>query len=58
MCEIYANINSLLIHGKTNFLNLIRELVGEEFYEYIMNDHNSDRIPDYVPDDGSRKKAV
>ena len=58
MCEIYANINSLLIHGKTNFLNLIRELFGEELYEYIMNDHNSDRIPDYVPDDGSRKKAV
>ena len=58
MKEIYVNVNSLLIHGKTNFLDLTRELVEEEFYEYIMHDHNTDRIPDFVFYESSRKKVA
>lgn len=58
MAEIYANLNSLLIHNQIQLLSLIKELVGDEFYEFIMNDHNSDRIPDYVPDSETRKKEI
>ena len=44
MCEIIANLNSLVVLGKYDLLNDLKELIGEELFNYLMNERNNGRI--------------
>lgn len=44
ICEIIANFNALIVSGNQELLDIIRELIGEELYNYIIKERNTDRI--------------
>ena len=44
MKELYANIYSLLLNGKTETLKLVQEMIGDDLYNYIINTINTGRI--------------
>ncbi len=44
MSEIIANLNSLIVLGKQELLDDLRELIGDEVFEYLMNERNYGRI--------------
>ena len=44
MREIIANINTLLVSGNIELLNMLKEIIGEELYNYIMEDYNQGMI--------------
>ena len=44
MCEIYANINALLVSGRYDLIDKIKDLVGEDFFNYIMKEHFIGRL--------------
>ena len=44
MTEIMANLNSLIVLGKTEMLEELKDLIGDEMWEYLMNERNAGRI--------------
>ena len=44
MAEIIANLNSLVVLGKQELLDDLRELIGDEVFEFLMNERNNGRI--------------
>ena len=42
--EMYADFNTLLVHGRTDMLETIKDMIGEELFNFVMSEHDIDRI--------------
>ena len=44
MAEIVANLNALIVSGRKDLLDTLKELIGEEIWNYLMNEREVGRI--------------
>ena len=44
LTEIFANINALRVHGRTDLLDMLKKMIGQDLFDYFMNEQNINRL--------------